>query len=333
MHDFMEKPRLRHCTMLDAGQDRPLRLIVGENHYELTELVGSRATFLKLKSLLDGRHDVRQIAERTGLRERDVLNVVEALDGLGLLRREVHRTLIPVQEFLDKLAATTLMWRRQIGFHPLFQGLASGRYRKEVLQGLFIETYHAVRLCSTHIATAIAHTDSDFRRETLSRYFSEEFSHSPLILKTCKNLGCVTDEVEDSHPIVATRSLIQMLCDIARSDTIGYAAALTLFEAQPNDEIEGKESLNLIAEAYNIQVSAFFPALKHLRDDIHGGHYSLLNKILGDQDSISEARVHSIINNLHDLKHAYDQFHDGIISYYSDLSNYVPRLKVDYFSL
>jgi hypothetical protein len=36
---------------------------------------------------------------------------------------------------------------------------------------------------------------------------------------------------------------------------------------------------------------------------------------------------------MHDLKHSFDQYNDNIIVYYSDVSNYIPRLKVDYFSL
>jgi hypothetical protein len=110
-------------------------------------------------------------------------------------------------------------------------------------------------------------------------------------------------------------------------------AALTLIEAQPEDGLEGEQSVATIAKAYGVDVQAFAPALKHMNDDITAGHASLLDTALADVKVIESERLHRIVNMLHDLKHAYDQLHDGILQYYSDISNYVPRLRVDYFSL
>jgi hypothetical protein len=94
-----------------------------------------------------------------------------------------------------------------------------------------------------------------------------------------------------------------------------------------------RRGIATIAEAYDINVQAFAPAIRHLRADIAAGHASLLDIALADVKAIESERLHRIVNMLHDLKHAYDQLHDGILQYYSDISNYIPRLQVDYFSL
>lgn len=326
-------PRLRHCTMLDSGTQDPLKLIVGRSHYELTELEGDRPTFLKLKSLMDGRHPPDEMARLTGLQRAQVDDVIRAFDALGLTRENTPVTQISGRELKAQLEETLEMWRQQIGYHRLFEGLAKGRYRIEVLQGLFIETYHFVRMATDHVGTALGRAATDAARYALSEYLHDEYRHAPLLLQTCVNLGCDADHVRESHPIVATTSLVHMLSDIGRSDTLAYAAALGLFEAVPTDEAEGAESIAAIASSYRLPITAFAPALDHLRGDIACGHASLLDTVLADDTVLSADRVHALVNLLHDLKHAYDQLHDGIIAYYEDISNYVPRLRVDYFSL
>jgi len=332
-HEAPAQPRLRHCTMLDSGPDLPLRLIVGRSHFELEELEGDRSTFLGFKSLLDGRHTCAQIAARTELPIGQVAGIVTILDGLGLLRREPPTVLIAAAELGRQLGDTLEMWRNQIGYHRLFQGLAFGAWRKEVLQGLFIETWHMVRMAPRHVGAALAGASSDHERALLCAYLADECDHAPLLLATCANLGCNPEHVSEAHPIVATTSLVQMLCEIGKTDTLAYAAALSLFEAAPRESEEGDRSIARVATAYGLPLSHFEPARRHFREDMAAGHASLLDQLLADHGELPASRVHAIVNMLHDLKHCYDQLHDGILAYYADISNYIPRLKVDYFSL
>jgi hypothetical protein len=326
-------PRLRHCTMLDSGPGAPLRLIVGEDHFDLAEEAGARADFLRLKSLLDGRHSLAEIAARTGLPPASVEQVVRTLRGCGLMRRETPLETIAARDLQPRLKATLSMWRRQIGFHRLFEKLAQGSARLEVLQGLFIETYHVVRLASQHIAVALAHAEEPLHRDILAAYLADELGHGPMLLQTCVNLGCRRADVAAAHPTVGTLSLLNMLCEIGRRDTLAYLAGTTLFEALPDDAAEGEASVAVLAERYRLPVDAFEPALRHLRLDSGSGHSSLLDRALAGADALPAARVHAIVNMLHDLKHAYDQHHDQILLYYEDISNYIPRPRVDYFSL
>ena len=67
--------------------------------------------------------------------------------------------------------------------------------------------------------------------------------------------------------------------------------------------------------------------------NVKANHTGLLEEALEGRDVVPAAQAHRAVNNLHDLKHSFDQYNDNIILYYSDVSNYIPRLKVDYFSL
>jgi hypothetical protein len=319
--------------MLDRGSESALHLIVGDSHFELSELQGDRATFLRLKSLLDGRHSVTEISQTTGVPIADVRNLLSQFENLGLLRRHVSELSIQSADFLQSLQATIGMWKRQIGYHSLFQGLSKGQFRREVLVGLFIETYHLVRLASNHIAAAAGSANSDFDRTVLARYLSEESDHAHYILRTCEALGYSAVDVHASQPIVGTISLVHMLSEIGRQDTIAYLAALALMESVPRDAVEADEAITMLAIAYDVDRAVFQDARDHLNVDLKMGHGNLLARSLQHCSELSLDRANSIVNLVHDLKHAFDQMHDGILQYYGDISNYVPRLKVDYLSL
>lgn len=327
-----EYPRLRHCTMLDAGAG-PLRLVVGDEHYDLAELAGDRATFLEVKRRLDGRHSIADIAAASGLHDSEVREIVATFAGLGLLRRPQPVATIPMAEFRRQITTTAGMWRRQIGYHRLFQGLDRGVHRREVLDGLLIETYHVVRNASRHIAVAVAHADSPAAADAFAGYLADERDHGGMMLECCRRLGMDPARVTAAHPLIGTMSLLAMLSEIGRASTLAYAVSTGLFEAAAPELPGAADHMAGIAAAYGLDADVFAPLLDHARGDVAAGHSSLFETIYGGTATISAAEAHACVNWMHDLKHAYDQYHDQILQYYSDASNYIPRLRVDYFSL
>lgn len=329
----IEYPRLRHCTFKWTSDDGPMLMIVGREYFEITEEFGTRAQFLTIKRYLDGRHTVPQIAERAGVDAESVRAIVETFDELGLLHDPRPLTSVPAMDYAAQIEASCDMWGRQIGYHNLFSGLESGTLRKEVFLGLILETYHYVKSAPKHIATAITHCDDDRLVPLLSRYFTEEYNHSGMMLQALKKMGLPKDQIVGAHPVIGTWSLINNLCEIARQDTLSYIACTTLFEARAEDFEAGSEALRQAARAAGFPEECAEPLITHMRIDVEAGHTGLLEEALGVIGDVPADKAHKAVNNLHDLKHSYDQFHDGVIQYYSDIANYIPRLKVDYFSL
>ena len=326
-------PRLRHCTLLAGADGEPITLVVGREYFTLTEDVGSRDVLLRLKSYLDGRHSIAEIARLVDLPERDVADVVSTFGEFGLLRDEEPLEVVPVEAFLSRLEDTVTMWGRQIGYHPLFGALAAGRARREVFVGLLLETYHYVSSAPKHVATAIAHCDRADWVRILAEYFDEESDHGELIIRALENVGVPREQTTTAHPIIGTISLINMLCEIGRSSTLGYLAATSLFEARREDFELARDEFHAIATGYGYPEEAVDPVIEHLAGDVLAGHTSLIREALADEEALPAATVHEVVNRLHDLKHSFDQYHDQILQYYSDISNYIPRLTVDYFSL
>ncbi|WP_409186253.1 iron-containing redox enzyme family protein [Amycolatopsis sp. VS8301801F10] len=331
--DLDFKPRLRHCTFFQP-EEGPVIMIVGERHFEIEQKGADFDTFLNFKRYLDGRHTIKEISEITGISPEDAIGIVNGFAEQELIRVEDESLdKIPVPVFLDQIDRSTGMWSEQIGFHRFWSSLENQRYRREVFLGLILETYHYIKSASRHISTAIAHCTDPAWEHQLSEYLSEEYNHAWMARDSLLRMGLSRDEVENAHPVIGTWSLINNLCEIARGDTLGYLACTKLFEARDSETLDGANDLQRLAVAYGYPEDCLEPLVSHVAEDVNANHTGLLEEALEGRDYVPAAQAHRAVNNLHDLKHSFDQYYYGIAQYYSDISNYIPRLKVDYFSL
>ncbi|SEP54553.1 iron-containing redox enzyme family protein [Amycolatopsis saalfeldensis] len=332
--DLAYKPQLRHCTFFMPKVGGPTLMIVGDQHFEIEQQGADLKTFLNFKRYLDGRHSVAEISQITGLSSGDALEIVTTFAEQGLLREErPELDRIPVPVFIDQIDKSTGMWAEQIGYHRLWSGLENLDYRKEVFLGLILETYHYINSASRHISTAIAHCTDPQWKHLLSEYLSEEYNHAWMAKESLVNMGVPAEQVEDAHPLIGTWSLVNNLCEIAREDTLGYLACTKLFEARGAESVEGATALQRLAVEYGFPEGCLDPLASHVIEDVKAEHTGLVEEALEGRDFVLADRAHIAVNNLHDLKHSFDQYSENIIYYYSDVANYIPRLKVDYFSL
>lgn len=333
-HDLKYKPRLRHCTFFVPNRGGATLMIVGDQHFEIEQQGADLKTFLNFKRYLDGRHAVQEISEITGISVEDTLDIVNSFAEQGLLREaDFSLEQIPTGDFLKQIDKSTAMWTEQIGYHRLWSGLENQDYRGEVFLGLILETYHYINSASRHISTAIAHCTDPRWKHLLSEYLSEEYDHAWMARDSLINMGLSKEEVENAHPLIGTWSWTNNLCEIAREDTLGYLACTKLFEARGTETLEGANTLQRLAVAYGYPEGCLAPLVSHVAEDVKANHSGLLEEALADREFVPAWQAHRAVNNLHDLKHSFDQYNDNIILYYSDVSNYIPRLKVDYFSL
>jgi hypothetical protein len=326
------QPRLRHCTLVALADER-LAMIVGDERFELDQVRGTRETFLRMKRYLDGRHSLEEIASRSGVTLHSVCAIVDQFQQLGLLRDEQPSATVPAAEFVARVNRSARMWRAQIGYHRLFGQFERGEADRDLIAGFLLETYHFVRFAARHVSSAIAHCRDQAVVELLSRYLADEYAHHGLIAASVHKLGIPYEQIDDAHPVIGTMSLVNMLCEVGRASTLGYLCCLKLIEASPDEEAGAQRAWQQIASRAGLDESVFDGLMRHMRIDVGAGHAGLLEQALEHTREIASGDAHAAINHMHDVKHAFDQFHDQILQYYSDVSNYVPRLKVDFFSL
>lgn len=328
------KPRLRHCTMIKKQDSSSITIVVGDDYYELTTDSDSLESLLRLKSFLDGRRTISEIANIRNLETREVLDIVEQFDNLGLLRTSNDiDTTIPAGNYIKQISSTATMWAKQIGYHKLFSKLNNGTASRQLLIGLLIESYHYVKSASRHISTAISHASDDKSRQILTKYLVEEHAHSELFERGLARAGISRNDLRSSHPTIGTISLVNMLCDIGRESTLAYLSCTSLFEARAATADQAEAEFRNICNSYDLPVETTNAFISHFKIDLAADHTSLLSEYLEDDQIIYTNSAHCAVNYMHDLKHAFDQFHDQIILYYEDISNYIPRPKVDYFCL
>lgn len=320
--------------MLSNEDEESLHIVVGSEHFILKELLGSREAFLNMKRYFDGRHSINEISLITKLPVKDIKAIVNNFNELGILRKEVKQSqAIDKNEFLRKVNDTSLMWQRQIGYHTLFNLLNTGSLRKEVLMGLLLETYHYVKSAPEHTGTAIVHCKNNSWKNILVQYLVDEYNHSEFYIDALVKLGIEKERVFNAQPLIGTSSLLNMLSDIGRKSTLGYLACTNLFEANKFDYQHSKKITQNILKLYGLPANTMQGPLTHIEKDIEMNHNSLLGEALEEVQQLDLEEVNYAINCVHDLKHAFDQYHDQILQYYSDISNYIPRLKVDFYSL
>lgn len=328
------KPRLRHCTMVKKGDSDSLTIVVGTDYFSLSTNADSLEIILRLKSLLDGRRSIAEIAALREITIDEVIGVVEQFEHMGLLRAAPEeQSYISGQEYIERVESTAIMWARQIGYHRLFGKLSKGLSTREVALGLLIESYHYVRSASRHISTAISHATDESAARILSKYLSDEHEHDLLFERGLEYAGIPRATLRSSHPTVGTMSLINMLCEIGRRSSLAYLSCTSLFEARSTDAEQAEAEFREICSSYDIPELTADLFIRHFRADLSAGHSSLLRQYISKDDRIDSELAHESINLMHDLKHAFDQYHDQILIYYEDISNYSPRPKVDFFCL
>ena len=308
-------------------------MIVGTEHFEIENLLGTVEDFLHVKRYFDGRHHIEQISALTKTPIADIRSIVEAFNDAGLLRSEPSVEFISAEKYLSRVNESCVMWRRQIGFHRLFGMLERQEVRREVFLGFILETYHYVASASKHIGCAATNCRNPQWQPLLSRYFVEEYDHSELFLEALSCMAVDRERAKSAHPIIGTMSLINMLCEIGRTSSLAYISCLSLIEARADDFAEAKLTMERLSDAFGFPQNSMQPIISHMEGDIAAGHAGMLEQALESLPQIPADEAHFAVNCLHDLKHSFDQFHDQILQYYSDISNYIPRLRVDYFSL
>lgn len=326
-------PRLRHGTIISRRDGEPLLAMVGSECIEIEVLEGSSDDLLGIKRYLNGQFSIAEIARRLGASEDDVEGVVAQFGAFGLLAEPTRRDSVKRDEFVGRVEETVTMWRRQMNCHPLFAALQLGHARQEVLDGLFIETYHFVRSAPQHIGTAIASATREDWRAQLAQYLSEERGHEALILTTLERLGYDPKVIRDSHPVIGTTSLINNLCACGRRSTLGYFLCLRLIEGEAATLEQAIAEMRTIAERYNLPVAAIDPIIRHATIDNAADHRRMLENALATMDAISAEEASIAVNCMHDLKHSFDQYYDQILAYYTNPTSYIPRLPIDYFCL
>jgi hypothetical protein len=201
-----------------------------------------------------------------------------------------------------------------------------------VFIGLLIETYHYIRLLSPTLSDISLSIRCPFIRDVVRDYALGEKDHFRLYLPALSKIERIGAHFLSAHPTVGTLSLLRNFESIGRRSGLSLVCCLQLIEARSDEVVSAEENFRKIARKFDLE-DVIEPFIAHMIADVELGHSGILRSALQSVGDISIDDAHDAVNDMHDVKHCFDAFHDSIILYYSDISNYIPRPKVDYFAM
>ena len=182
-----------------------------------------------------------------------------------------------------------LIERRSLLKHPFYQAWTMGTLPLESLKDYAAQYYHfelayPTFLSGLHYRCA----DRSVRQALLDNLWDEEHgdeNHVELWLRFCDALGLDRDDVQDSSPSAATRSLVSTYKDLTSMGSLSAgAAALYAYESQVPEV--AKVKLQGLREFYGMQDErsvSFFQVHQTLDEEHSDAERAMVLKLASDE--------------------------------------------------
>jgi pyrroloquinoline quinone (PQQ) biosynthesis protein C len=302
----------------------------GARAFRLRFSAEAEPKFWKVKKHLIGGLSVDEIALRSEISPSDVAEIVAALERAGLLSTERGADSVRPTEAIRTFSESVDMWRDHMFQHELFGRLQSRSAPRQVLVGLALETYHSVSMTPKILATAVAHARDKNHQRRLNRLYLEEYEHAALISRSLSVLGLSASDIEAAQPLSSTISLANWKQQLARESTLSFLVCYAFSEAKPSEGWHAQEQLRDLARDYGFVETALDPFFDHMTEDLRSDHADLLTECLTAAGTLPTVEADFLTNSVHSLKHCFDDYHLGILTYYGDTKNTFPPNRLSF---
>lgn len=330
--DWSKYPKFRHnlWTTYDDEPDSTY-LVVSHSRFEVPR--AEAETFLRMRQYCTGHHTVEEIAQESGVELERVCAILDSLSEGGVFRPPYQPlATLTAEEIRARFSDACRIWSEQLEETYVAAEIQAGKVPKSVLLGWLLETYHYIRRFPEAIDHAARHASGELR-DILAEYAEQERGHEAYVLRCLLNLDFERSEVDDSLPLVSTRLIDFQLRELFADAPQAALLLAAIVEADHPEEGEADSFRLKVAEHYGLPEDALQPLQDHMIVDAELGHVHLADRFPHLIEFRDETQIHSVANQLHDIKHAFDLQSLEIKSYYTHTGNYVPRQFVDFFSI
>ena len=330
---FKSNPKLRH-NLWTVYEDNPEITIMtfSQGDFEIPTKEANK--FIQIRSYCTGFNTIDEIAEKSNLSSKEVKSLIDPLIDVNVL----HLPFKPLQELTDEQITSTLLdatriWGEQLADTSISREIFLGRTSKNVLLGWLLETYHYVKDFPEALLVASNWVNNEKLKSVITKYAHQEKGHEEFIAKCLIKAGLSREEIEESIPLVSTRSINFLLKEIFALEPITALLVASIIEASEFDEESASDVAKNVALKHNLPEDLFDSFLHHINVDNDFGHQRLFIENLEFIKEIDRNKLHDIVNKIHDIKHAFDLQKLEIKDYYEKAGNYFPRQKVDFFAI
>lgn len=315
MISMSDKPRLRACIFSFDADHNSLFVRKGIEAYKVNLKEERENDFWNIKKYLNGYYTVEDISDITNIDSSEIIKTIDSLNQVGLLVSSKSTGVIASKNFKEKMRSSISMWRIHMLQHDLFRLLVSSDTPKEVLIGLILETYHSVAAAPEIIGTAISNCKYKKHISILKKLYDNESKHDQIIRKAANNVGISNEQLDSSCPLSSTNALIYYKKEIARTDSLMFLICFSFSEAKIDENSNALCYLKKLSVNHGYIDSTLDPIYEHMSIDLKAGHSEIFSEAFNGIDYIEERRADEIINQVHLLKHCFDNYHTGILHY------------------
>jgi hypothetical protein len=315
MHD-VHRPRLAG-SVRRTGQGVIIHK-EGVDHEVVAEGLPPHAIAEVLRRLDGGTSISQAVGEGAGLSEADGRNLIEALDGAGLIDdlapvecRHAVDVILELEDIVEDLCSKTIyrnpFWSKCLAV----QG--PGDLPQRLATGMVIENWHFLFRESYFDAPVLSYVPHTEVRLVINQFFSEEYGHDEILLKSLNAVGLTRDDMRDAIPLPETMALCNALAYWAHNDPLFFFTTLGLLEGQGLK----KDSFIEACERAGLAEDFIEPLRIHSNINIGAGHGNLTREIFKHIPALDHATVARLRSQMPLFVELYDAFYAGVWRHYT----------------
>ncbi len=326
------RPRLRENAWRIRPDGESSVLITTRDIFEVDR--DDALKFLRMRSHCTGSHTIPEIAQRSELTPTEVEQTLHSLiEAEVVLPESAEQAPLRAEEVRQMLQTICQMWATELRACYVGSELARGDQPKSVLIGWLFEAYHYISDFPRAIDHAVEYADGPLKK-VLKVYADQERNHAEFVVRTLENLGVHRRELQSSTPLVSTRAIGWLMREMFQHEPSSALMMAALVEATDVDDDAIRPFKERMTELYDVPVTALDPYFEHQSIDLAMGHSDLFKNNAALVDITDRAKLDVVVNNLHDLKHAFELQTLEIKQYYTDMfGRYMPRQQMRYAAL
>ena len=260
----------------------------------------------------------RIVADEPALLREVADDLVASLDGLGLPDdtalppfRSGSEVILELEELVEARCETTIY--RNPFWQTCLAANAPGDLPQRLATGMVIENWHFLFRESYFDAPVLSYVPNTAVRLLLNEFFSEEYGHDEILLRSLTHVGLTYADMQDAIPLPETMALCNALAYWAHNDPLFFFSTLGLLEGQ------GMKEDSFIEACTRVGMDDGFvgPLRTHANINIDAGHGNLTRLIFQQIPAIAETDVRRLKAQMPLFVDLYDAFYSGVWRHYT----------------
>lgn len=310
----MIRPRLTGGVRVDRQS-----VHIGGDGFEISATDLPPAELGRILQRFDGTSDIGAIVDGERLLTPAAAHeLIKSLDQAGLLDdaapvecRSGLDVILEIEEIVEQACATTIY--ENIFWKTCLAAEKPGDVPQKLASGMVIENWHFLFRESYFDAPVLSYVSNTQVRLLLNQFFSEEYGHDEILLRSLNFIGLSGEDMADAIPLPETMALCNALAHWAHTDPLFFFTTLGLLEGQGmkhDSFIEACERSGL-AEAF------VGPLRTHANINIKAAHGNLTRAIFQQIPVLDLQTVARLKRQTRLFVELYDDFYSGVWRYYT----------------